>query len=186
MKDHPLRILTANALPALKCRRPSRTDKEDASLSMMPIGRAPPLVRAVGFKIINDVTKYVRDDVLESAAYRLFADAIAHSENEQIPMEHTHWRIWRLLLIRFHLFEVADIRSWAALISRFDSRGIRAHPPNRPPAPSVSATDPLRGINGRFVRFTTSGYVDLDLAGCQTRLRACLNFQTTRGICAHW
>ena len=32
---------------------------------------------------------------------------------------------WRQLLIRFHLFEVMDIMDWGALISRFDSRGLR-------------------------------------------------------------
>ena len=91
----------------------------------MALGWAPALVRAVGYRPLNDVLKYVLQGVLDGPTYRLFADMIAHASDEQIPMADTQWRIWRQLLIRFRLFEVTDIRNWAALIARFDTRGIR-------------------------------------------------------------
>ena len=36
------------------------------------------------------------------------------------------WRMWRQRLIHFHLFEVAGIKAWVALIAIFSSRGIRS------------------------------------------------------------
>ena len=98
----------------------------EAVLALMAIGWTPALVKAVGFKILNDILKYVRQDVLDGPTYRLFADMIVHASDEQIPREHTQWRIWRQLIIRFHLFEISDIKAWAAPISRFRSRGIRS------------------------------------------------------------
>ena len=94
----------------------------DDVLPMMAIEWAPALVRAVGFKPINDVLKYARHDVLGAPTYLLFADMIVRVSDEQIPLDRTQWRIRRQLLIRFHLFEVTDIKAWVALISRFDSR----------------------------------------------------------------
>ena len=125
-KCYALRILTANTLSVLKDRTSTDSAKMEAVLSMMALDWTPALVRAVGFKLLNDVLKYVRQDVLDGPTYRLFADMIVHASDEQIPLEHTQWRIWRQLLIRFHLFEVTDIKAWVALIARFDSRGIRS------------------------------------------------------------
>ena len=92
---------------------------------MMALDWTPALVQAVGFKLLGDVLKYVRQGALDGPTYRLFADMIVHASDEPIPPEHTQWRIWRQLMIRFHLFEVTDIKAWVALIARFDSRGIR-------------------------------------------------------------
>ena len=98
----------------------------EAVLSMMALDWAPALVRDVGFKLLGEVLKYVRQDVLDGPTYRLFADMIAHASDEQIPLKHTQWRIWRQLPIRFHLFEVTDIKAWVSLIARFESRGTRS------------------------------------------------------------
>ena len=51
---------------------------------------------------------------------------IVRASDEEMPLEHTQWRIWRILLIRFQLFEVTDVKAWVALISRFGARGIRS------------------------------------------------------------
>ena len=128
----------------------------DDVLSTMATGWAPALVRAVEFKPLNGVLKYDRQDVLDGPTYRLFDDMIVHAPDEQVPLGHTQWRVWRHLLISFHLFEVTDITAWVALISRFESRGIR--PPDMP------KTDTIRRFIGGGLGITSSGY-DLDLAG---------------------
>ena len=79
------------------------TAKMDAPLSMMAIGRPPPLAREVGFKPTNEVLKYAIQDVIGDPTYRLFADTNVRAPGEKIPMRHTQWRIWHQLLIRFRL-----------------------------------------------------------------------------------
>ena len=131
----------------------------DDVLPMMATGLAPSLVRAGGFMPLNGVLKYARQDVPDAPTYRLLEDTIARASDEQVPSGHTQWRIWRQLLIRFRLFEVTDIKSWVALITRSDSRGIG------PPPPDASTADIICRINGGGFGITSSGYVDLDLAG---------------------
>ena len=140
----------------------------------MAIDWAPSLVKSVGFKLLNAVLEYVREDLLGTDRYRLFADMVAHASDEEMALEHTQWRIWRLLLIRFHLSEVADVMAWVALISRFDARGHQA--------PSMPSTDTIRGINCRGLGTSASGYVNMDLAGCQTRFFAVPDYTAPCGI----
>ena len=90
----------------------------------MAIDWAPALVKAVGFRPLNDVLKCAMGDIFGPDQYRLFADMIVRASDEEMPFKHTHWRIWRLLLIRFHLFEITVVKAWVALISRFDTRGV--------------------------------------------------------------
>ena len=101
----------------------------DDVLSMMATEWGPAPVKAVGLKPLNDVLEYARRHVLDAPTYRHFADTVVRASDEQIPLVHTQWRIWRQLLIRLRLFEVADSMAWVALISRFDSRGIGPPPP---------------------------------------------------------
>ena len=50
---------------------------------------------------------------------------LAHAADDTIPIYATAWRIWYELIIRFHLFEIADVREWITLVARFDFNGIR-------------------------------------------------------------
>ena len=50
---------------------------------------------------------------------------ITRAADESAPLQHTQWRIWQELVVRFRFFEIAPIQDWARLIARLDSRGIR-------------------------------------------------------------
>ena len=59
-----------------------------------------------------------------------------------VPLEHTQWNLWRTLVVRFHLFEIADVLHWVALIARMDAKGLRT--PwrfQRVPFPELLAVD---------------------------------------------
>ena len=140
---------------------------------MTAAGRATALVRAVGGKLLNDVLKYVRHDVFGRPTYRLRADTIARASDEQIPLEHTQWRIWRRLLVRFHLFEVTDIKNWVAPIARFDTRGAIS--------PTLSPTDTIRRTYRGELGTAPSGYVHMDLTGGEAGLRTLSDVKATCG-----
>ena len=59
-KARALRIITTITFSVLAARKASRADKEDAVLATMAIDWTPALVKAVGFKPLNDVIKYFR------------------------------------------------------------------------------------------------------------------------------
>ena len=50
---------------------------------------------------------------------------ITRAADESAPLQHTQWRIWQELVVRFRFFEIAPIQDWARLIARLDSRAIR-------------------------------------------------------------
>ena len=54
---------------------------------MMALGWAPAFVRAVGFKLLNDLLKYFRHDMMKGPTYRLFEDMIA------LRMSIFHWDV---------------------------------------------------------------------------------------------
>ena len=60
-----------------------------------------------------------------SGECKIFRDILAHGADDTIPIYASAWRIWHELIIRFHLFEIAEIREWVTLATRFDSKGIR-------------------------------------------------------------
>ena len=124
-ESYALRILTKNTLSSLTDRTSTYTAIMDSVLSIMAIGWAPSLATAVGVNQSNDVLKYARQGVLDAPTYRPTDDMIVRASGEKIPLGRTQWRIRLQLLTRFHLSDVADIKSRGALISRFGSRGIR-------------------------------------------------------------
>ena len=70
-KARALWIIAADTFSVLTDRKAPHTDKEDAVLAMMAIDWAPALAKAVGFKPLNEVLKYVREDVFGPDQYRL-------------------------------------------------------------------------------------------------------------------
>lgn len=50
---------------------------------------------------------------------------IVHATDDVIPIYSSSWRIWHELIIRLHLFELAELREWSNLLGRSDSKGIR-------------------------------------------------------------
>ena len=57
--------------------------------------------------------------------YRAFVDIAVRSAGEATPTLHSQWIIWRSMIIRFHLFEIAGVNDWDALIALFEARGMR-------------------------------------------------------------
>ena len=62
------------------------------------------------------------DGLFGPGQYRLLPGTIALSSDKAMPLERTKWRILRLLLSRFHLFDVTGAKTLVAPISRFGAR----------------------------------------------------------------
>ena len=125
-KADALRTLTIHANEVLADRLSTREKKEGAVLALMSIEWTPGLARAVGSTPINKLLQRFRNDpIFSSDEYLIFKDMLLHATDDTIPIFATNWRIWHELIIRFHLFEIADVLEWVALVARFDSKGIR-------------------------------------------------------------
>ena len=125
-KADALRTLTDHASGVLADRLSTREKKEGAISALMSIQWAPGLVRDVGSDPLRKLFNRFRNDVFSSAECKVFRDMLVHASDETFPIYASAWRIWHDLIIRFHLFGIAEIREWVALVALFDSKGIRA------------------------------------------------------------
>ena len=67
---------------------------------------------------------------------------LVFSTGESAPTQHTQWVVWRQLIAIYRVFGITNIRPWARLVARFDTRGI--HPPGcmaRIPSDQMMAVD---------------------------------------------
>ena len=87
---------------------------------------APSLATEIGSRELSRIFRLLRDGVIPPDEYVLFRDMVTRATDESAPLRHTQWRIWRELVGRFHLFEIAPTQDWVRLIDRPDPQGIGA------------------------------------------------------------
>lgn len=124
-KADAIRTLAINANSALSDRLSKREDKEKEIAALMAIEWTPGLARAVGPDPLNKLIKRLKNDVSPSGEYEISRDMLARATDDSITAYESDWRILHELIIRLHLFEIAELREWIALVGRFDSKGIR-------------------------------------------------------------
>ena len=91
---------------------------------MMSIEWAPDLAKMAGHGSLNRLLQQTRNGFLTNEEYKPFRDMIVHATDSTTPIQHGNWRIWHSLIIRYHLFELADTRQWMNLVARLDSVNI--------------------------------------------------------------
>ena len=120
-----LRIVINGASRIRSDRSSKDSEIKGAVLSLMAFDWTPSLAMIIGSRDLNRIFRLLRDGDIPPDEYILFRDTITHATDESVPLQHTQWRIWHELIVRFHLFEIAPIADWVSLIARLDSRGIR-------------------------------------------------------------
>ena len=123
-KGTALKIITDNANTVLSDRTSSREEKEKALLAMMSIEWTPDLAKMAGHRSLNRLLQQTRNGFFTNEEYKPFRDMIVHATDSTTPIQHGNWRIWHSLIIRYHLFELADTRQWMNLVARLDSVNI--------------------------------------------------------------
>ena len=87
---------------------------------------APSTVRSIGPNALNRLLQVARSAIFPAEEYRNFADTSAHTCDPSRPILRGEWEMWKSVIIRPHLYEIAAHHYWGCLIARFDSRGIRS------------------------------------------------------------
>ena len=123
-KGTALKIIKDNANKVLSGRTSTMEEKEKALLAMMSIEWAPGLAKMAGRRSICRLLQQTRNGFFTMEEYNPFRDMIAHETDEPAPIQRGDWRIWHTLIIRYHLFELADTRQWTTLVARLDSMNI--------------------------------------------------------------
>ena len=118
--------LTDNADRILAGRTESKDAKQKAVTALMAIEWATDLATAVGSKRANRLLRASRNERFPTDEYELWRDMMIYSTGESAPIQHTQWVVWRKLIARFRLCEIADIKALMRLVARFDKRCIRA------------------------------------------------------------
>ena len=88
---------------------------------------APSLASFVGSRDVGRIFRLLKDGVIHPDEYVLFMDMITHAADEAAPLQRKQWRIWRELIVRFHLFGTSPISDWVSPIARLDSRVSEPH-----------------------------------------------------------
>ena len=109
-KGLALKVITDNANKVLSDRTSSREDKEKAILAMMSIEWTPDLAKMAGRGSLSRLLQQTRNGFFTNEEYKPFRDMIVHATDSTAPIQHGNWRIWHSLIIRYHLFELADTR----------------------------------------------------------------------------
>ena len=91
----------------------------------MSIQWTPSLVQKVGPEMLRKLLKRFNNDVFTSDECKIFRDMLVHATDRTTPVYAAAWHIWQALIIRFRLFEIADLKDWITLAARLDSKGIR-------------------------------------------------------------
>ena len=81
-----------------------------AILALASTEWTPDLSRAVGSDSLNNLAKRFKNDVFAPSEYKIFRDTLAHSADDSVPIYAFDLRFRRELIIRFHLFEIAELR----------------------------------------------------------------------------
>ena len=124
-RTHALIVLTDNANKILADSTSTKQQKEDALIDMMALGWAPMAVKAIRDRPLNKLPKRIQNEVFDKEEYILSRDMIIFSTDDGVSLEHTQRNLWRELMVRFHLFEITDMRHWVALVAHLDTKGLR-------------------------------------------------------------
>ena len=124
-KRTALDVIAAHAINVLSDRTVGQTDKEQAALALMAVDWTPATAKAIGWEKLNGLLHQIRNQVLPGGAYRVFADMIAHASDPCVPILHTQWELWKTVIVKYHLFEIADLQSWTSLVARLDTKSVR-------------------------------------------------------------
>ena len=124
-KRTALGVITTHAIKVLSGRSVGQTDKEQAALALMAVGWTPATAKAIGWRRLNGLLHQIRNQVLAGEAYRVFADMIARASDPGVPILHTQWELWKTVIAKYHLFEIADLQSWTSLVARLDTKSVR-------------------------------------------------------------
>ena len=123
-KGTALKIITDSANRVLSERTSTRGEKEKALSAMMSIEWVPDLAKMAGRRSICRLLQQTRNGFFTKEEYKPFRGTIVHATDETAPIQHGNWRIWHMLIIRYHLFELADTRQWMTLVARLGSMNI--------------------------------------------------------------
>ena len=119
-----LTVLTENANKALADRSISLAEKKKALSALMAVEWSAATVRSIGSKALNRLLQLTRSDIMQGAEYRKFADMITRAADPVDTLPNGRWEMWKSVIARFHLYEIAEQSAWRGLVTQMNGRGI--------------------------------------------------------------